>query len=340
MTDGTRLTLFAVVAGIVSLVALGCVLIALNRATARSEATPTLPLAAADAIDQEPRVVFRNTEIGSAYGLVAMVALDDPGGPRAVTEVACDRVDARAEATTCLRTDRGIVTTFEAVHLDADWAETGSWPLPGIPSRTRLSPDGALVATTSFVGGHSYQETGFSTATEIRRVGGRSYGNLERFSLKIDGERVSPDDRNVWGVTFGADDDTFYATVDTAGRTRLVRGDLSARSLTSLDVDAECPSLSPDGSRIAFKRARTDEDSGWQLVVRELASGQETVLAGETRSVDDQVAWLGDSLLYGMPRRSQPGVSDVWRIDVSPQARPALFVEQAWSPSVVTEPAS
>ena len=44
--------------------------------------------------------------------------------------------------------------------------------MPGIPSRTRLSPDGSLVSTTTFVSGHSYMQVGFSTATEIRDVGG------------------------------------------------------------------------------------------------------------------------------------------------------------------------
>lgn len=335
MTDGARLTVFVVVATVLTLVAVGYVLIAANRTSARADAPPQVAVTTVSGLDRVPRIVFRNTEVGSKYGLVSMVALSDPDGPRAFTGVACDRVYARQAVATCLRTKRGIVTTFEAVQLDAGWKTTRTWSLPGIPSRTRLSLDGTLLATTSFVTGHSYQQVGFSTATEIRSTGGRSYGNLEKFDLVIDGRSVSPTDRNVWGVTFGDDDDTFYATVDTGGEAHLVRGDLSDRTLTSLGPEAECPSLSADGSRLAFKRNSGGADPHWQIVVLDLATGDETVLSGEARSVDDQVEWLGDSILYGMPRRDEPGVSDIWTIAAEPGAEPSLLIEQAWSPSVV-----
>ena len=38
----------------------------------------------------------------------------------------------------CLRTNRGLVTSFEAASYDRNWTELRSWALPGIPSRTRL----------------------------------------------------------------------------------------------------------------------------------------------------------------------------------------------------------
>lgn len=335
MTDGARLTVFVVVATVVALVAVGFVVIAANRTSARADAPPQVAVTTVDGLGQSPRIVFRNTEVGSKYGLVSMVALSDPRGPRAFTDVACDRVYARPTVATCLRTKRGIVTTFEAAQLDAGWGTTRTWSLPGVPSRTRLSPDGTLLATTSFVTGHSYQQVGFSTATEIRRTTGGSYGNLEKFELIIDGTSVAPADRNIWGVTFGADDDTFYATVDTGGEAQLVRGDLSARTLTSVGPEAECPSLSPDGSQLAFKRNSGGADPHWQIVVLDLATGQETVLSKETRSIDDQVEWLGDTILYGMPRRDEAGVSDIWQIEAAPGAEPSLLIEQAWSPSVV-----
>ena len=106
-----------------------------------------------------PHVLFRGTAPGELYGRVAAVALDDLSGPREVTPAVCDRVDSDGETTVCLHTARGVVTTYEAEVLDAAWRTTASWPLPGIPSRTRLSPDG-LVATTAFVTGHSYAAGG------------------------------------------------------------------------------------------------------------------------------------------------------------------------------------
>jgi hypothetical protein len=175
-----------------------------------------------------PRIDFRHTGIDDHIGLVATVPLDDPGGPRAFTDVACDRVDATAGEASCLRTERGVVTKFSLTEYDADWQPVEKVALPGIPSRTRLSSDGTLVSSTTFVSGHTYMQVGFSTATEIRDVGGSSHGNLEKFDLVLHGKAASPRDRNIWGVTFADDDNTFYATVGTGGETYLVRGDLAS----------------------------------------------------------------------------------------------------------------
>lgn len=303
---------------------------------ARARTAPGVEVATA-AAPAGPVVVFRHTGLDREYGVVATVALADPSGPRTFTGVACDRVDAGPTGASCLRTGRGVVTSYDALELDADWQETGAAPLPGLPSRTRLSPDGTLVATTSFVAGHSYLSQGFSTATEIRRTGGEDLGNLEDFDLRIDGEPAAPRDRNLWGVTFADDDRTFYVTVATGGRTYLARGDLTERTVETVAADVECPSLSPDGTRVAFKQADgRGNDRRWTPAVLDLATGERTVLDGEKRTVDDQLAWLDDdTVLYGLPRDGEPGVSDVWSLDVAAAAVPDLYVEQAWSPSVV-----
>jgi len=304
----------------------------------RSGAPSGLAITSVAKIEGQPHVVFRHTELGSKYGLVSMVSLADPGGPRALTTAACDRVYATADRATCLKTKRGVATKFQAQQLGADWKTEETWALAGSPSRTRLSTDGKLIATTSFVRGHSYMRVGLSTATEIRRVGGRDYGNLEKFTLVIEGKTVNPSDRNIWGVTFGADDNTFYATAATGGEHYLVRGDLAARKLTSVRRAAECPSLSPDGSRVAYKKDLGGSSPHWVIAVLDLSTGRETTLNGESRSVDDQVEWLDDNtILYGLPRTGEAGVSDVWAIKTDQVAKPKVFIKQAWSPSVVRD---
>jgi len=95
--------------------------------------------------------------------------------------------------------------------------------------------------------------------------------------------------------------------------------------------------VSPDGSRVAFK---VDVDQGrkvvWQIAVQDLATGERTLLEQGPRGVDDQVEWLDDdTLLYGLPRPDEPGVTDVWSLDTTPDAEPQVLIEQAWSATVV-----
>jgi hypothetical protein len=286
-----------------------------------------------------PRVWFRNTDLDGGYGYVASVPVGDPAAERAFTDLQCDRVyaagDGANDESICLRIDRGILTTFSATLLDAAGEPLRSWPLPGLPSRARLSPDGALVAFTSFVTGESYGSIDFSTATRISAVDGTDYGNLEDFALLVDGQPNTAVDRNFWGVTFTDDADVFYATAATGGQTWLVRGDLAARTLTTVRPGAECPSVSPDGTRIAYKKnVSTGLTKHWSIAVLELATDKETLMP-DNRNIDDQVEWLDDdTLLYGVPG-AVAGDSDVFAIPADGLGASALFIAHASSPSVV-----
>lgn len=309
----------------------------LDRYRDRIAEAPPIDKAVEASFADVPHIVFRNTAIGPYYGLVSTVALDDPGGPRTVTDLACDRIDVVATGGSCLQSDPGIVTRYRWLDLDASLAVVDETPLTGTPSRTRMSPDGRLVASTVFVSGHSYMQVGFSTATQVREVGGDSWGNLEKFQLVVDGKEVRPADRNVWGVTFDAEGTGFYATVATGGSPYLVRGDLAERTLNTVRAGAECPSLSPDGSKVAYKLDIGKGEVHWAVAVLDLATNTERILDLEKRSIDDQVQWLDDdTLLYGLPRDDDPGVTDVWAIPADGSAEPAVLIEQAWSPAVVS----
>lgn len=294
--------------------------------------------AGGSALPDEPFVLFRNTASGQGYGQAATVLLSAPEAGRTVADAACDRVYGTSGQVICLRTNRGLVTSFEAAVYDRNWRETGSWALPGIPSRTRLDHAGKVASTTVFVSGHSYAGAGFSTETVINPLdGGTGTGNLEDFALWVNGVQVSPADRNIWGVTFlPGQADSFYATAASNGRTWLVQGSVSSRKLTAVYDGVECPSVSPDGKRIAFKKNMASSMTPlWNIAVLDISAGTEALLA-ETRNVDDQIEWLDDdTLLYGLGRDGVAGDSDIWQLGTAQESRPSLFIEHAWSPSVV-----
>jgi hypothetical protein len=145
----------------------------------------------------------------------------------------------------------------------------------------------------------------------VDTTSGKGFGNLETFRIVKDGRTYKSTDINFWGVTF-ASDDMFYATLATRGQTYLVRGSVAARQAAVLRENVECPSLSPDGTKIAFKKASGASTARrWRFTVLDLRTGVETALP-ETRSIDDQLAWLDDDhVMYGVPRGSS-GRTDVW----------------------------
>jgi hypothetical protein len=331
MSPRTRLAVFLAVVVVICLATAGYLVVQLRdegRATTADEPSG-LPTT------QEGTLLFRNTTPDQDFGQVEYVG---PGSDSTRKPVGrrCDRLDVAGETLVCLEGVPGIIARTR-VTVVAPGSKDRSWTVPGVPSRTRLSPDASRVATTVFVEGHDYSSARFATATEIGDAAGRGRVNLERYRLVLDGTTVRPVDRNFWGVTFTDDGDTFYATATTGGRTWLVRGSIRDQVLRSVHGSAECPSLSPDGRRVAYKKRDVRRGATWSLAVLDLGTGEETLL-GERRSVDDQVEWLDDdTVLYGLPRGSRPGSSDVWALDVSGSARPRMLVPRASSPAVVRD---
>jgi hypothetical protein len=207
---------------------------------------------------------------------------------------------------------------------------------PGLTSRARVSADGRYAASTVFETGLSYSSPGFSTNTLITDVATGASVDLERFTVTSDGRRLDSD-LNFWGVTFAAESNRFYATVGTDGHTYLIEGDVAARTAKVLTDGVECPSLSPDGTRIAYKHAVPGAQRQWRLHVLDLRTMADSALA-ETRSVDDQVEWLDNArIAYGLQDEGPPATLDVnlWTVPADGSGTPSIFLRHATSPAVV-----
>ncbi len=282
-------------------------------------------------IRSAPHVVFQNVG-GRAgdeqYAHVALAGLDEPSQPRAGTRLVCERVYFAADRGLCLTSRHGpLEKSYDVKITGPDFKARRELQLAGIPSRARISPDGRYGATTGFVTGHSYADDTFSTQTVVIDMNrGKVVADLEKdFTVTRNGRRIKNVDFNFWGVTFARQPGRFYATLRTGETTYLLEGDLRTRSARVLHENVECPSLSPDSSRLAYKKWLGDR---WRLHVLDLSTMEETPLADE-RPVDDQVEWLdNENVLYGLS-------ADIWTVPADGEGSPKRFLSQALSPAVV-----
>jgi len=213
-------------------------------------------------------------------------------------DLACERVYYAAGWGICMGVAPSGVD-YTATIFNSRFEPLHTLTLLGLPSRARVSADGRYGAMTVFVAGDSYlsSPTAFSTRTTILDMkSGEQIGQLEQFEVTKDGTPFDAVDFNFWGITFSpTDSNTFYATLATGDHHYLVEGDVNSRSMHVLRDGVECPSLSPNGTQIAFK-SRIGDENRWHVHVLDVAGLKDHPVA-EQRSIDDQVEWLDDKTL-------------------------------------------
>jgi dipeptidyl aminopeptidase/acylaminoacyl peptidase len=330
-------------------IVLGCIVLAvgytswnilrasLSRDYAQLQAQGTPPMAQASdvqAIQEQPHLIYlRQEEL--PYGQLNLVQLDS-AFPRSVqTGILCDRMYYAAGNGICLRYDLNSVEIprIWVTLFGSDFKPRHQFKFDGVVSRARISPDGKYAAFTVFITGHGYDDVNMSTATILLDTAtGANLGNLEEFEVWKDGSLYQAPDFNFWGVTFARDSNRFYATLQQGNLVYLVQGDVAARRLTVLREGVECPSLSPDETRIAFKKRIANR---WQLTVLDLATMQETPLA-EKEGIDDQVEWLDDArILYQKADYDPPKWVSLFVVPADGSGKPQIFIQNATSPAVV-----
>jgi hypothetical protein len=336
----SRAVIFAVLVACAMLLGAGWVVVAAKRDA------PSTSKARVKVVDRgapAPTVTKRRASTGPPTGM--LVRAVDPGdtplngfvtqvslrgGARGaeVQELACRRVHMSGGRGLCLMLAPSVLD-YRARIFDERFRVRHELKLDGVPSRARVSPSGRWGAFTLFVNGHSYAtDGGFSTATTIVDMeSGEPLANLEEFKAYRDGKRIDAPDFNYWGVTFSADDDRFYATLATAGERYLVEGSIAHRRVRVLRENVECPSLSPDETRIAYKKLVGGEGD-WRLHVLNLRTKSDVILS-ESRSIDDQAEWQDKrTVLYSDGR-------DLWSVRADGTGRPKRLLANADSPATL-----
>jgi hypothetical protein len=338
-----RLIVFVVVVVAVAVVSVVAVGRAWNREPEHHAKAPAAPRASLASLVSSPHVILRSTRDDGTYARLMVASIAHPDAARAATKLECDRVDFAAGRGVCLHANHGTftryVSPYDAIIFDSAFRPLRTFDIGGLPSRVRMRPDGRVAAYTLFVAGDSYAARTFSTRTYfVDTVTGKRLGQLERFTVRKDAKVFRKIDFNFWGVTFEHRGDGFYATLGTGGKAYLIHGHVGTRTanvVAGVPPFVECPSLSPDGTRIAFKR-RIEHQLGpvtWRIAVLDVRTKHVTLLP-EKRSIDDQVEWQDNShILYGVgePLSAE---TDVWRVNADGSGKPQRVMSGAWSPSV------
>jgi hypothetical protein len=316
-----------------------------SRGVAAPGGTPFVDLndpAAAARIEKvrtAPHVLFLSRRTDS-FDQVGLAPVANPEDRLVLASPSCERSYFGRKSGLCLVINRETLSPRAyAVFVDGELRTTRQLPLDGLPIRARVSTDNRWAAATVFTSGESYNGD-FTTRTSLYDLeDGSVIDNLETFTTERDGKTFKEIDFNFWGVTFFPSGDRFLATLGTGGKRFLVEGDIARRHFRVIQADVECPSLSPDGTQIVFKRASTVKGA-WRLWTMRLDTGEAWPVTDEDRYIDDQAEWLdNDRVLYGLlyGEGVPENALSIWVSEVSRESGfdAKIFVRSASSPSVV-----
>lgn len=297
-------------------------------AASSAEGSGTAPADGAGRIPAGGRLLMRELDRRAPRASGALYEVSARGARR-IAGLKCKQVHAGSTGAGLCLAPASDGSSYAGIVFDERYHATARFAVEGVPDRARVSRDGRLGAYTTFVqsGSQGYFASTADFATQTRIVemaSGRELVRLEDVEVTRDGKPFDPSDEQLWGVTFG-EGGRYYATLATGSEHYLIEGDVESRTAKVLREGVECPSLSPDGRRIAYK-SRIGNTNRWRLHVLDLDSGRDTALA-ERRSIDDQPEWLGDDMIVYSDERS------VMVVPADGAGAPEMVASGAFSPA-------
>jgi hypothetical protein len=283
-------------------------------------------VASSVAPEDEATLLFVSMIPDRTSGSLAVAPLSDPASIRAIAGLRCERVYYAGGRGICIT--RGLLNSAYVEKIfDSRFHVERHIPVPGVPSRARVSADGRYGASTMYVPGDEDEDENFSTRTSIVDLEtGKEVVDLDRLPVTKGGKPFSSRDLNFTGVTFAADDH-FYASLGSGSTSYLLEGSMRERTLKVIDENADSPSLSPNGTHIAFKRI-VGGNGDWRLFVMDLRTMNAVRLAGDD-PIDDQAEWLDDDhVMYGND-------NILWVVPADGSGKPRKLLSYAYSPAVI-----
>jgi len=260
---------------------------------------------------------------------LAVASLSDLQGVRAISDLRCERAAYAGGRGICLIRGGGEDVESEVEIFDSNFHVDRRIEVEGAPSMASVSTDGRYGAMTMFAPGE--EDSGESSSTETTILDletGKEAVDLEKLPLTKDGKPFPRDDLHISAVTFADDDDHFFASLGSAEATSyLLEGSLRDRKLNVIAKGVDSPSLSPDGTHIAFRRL-VGGDGNWRLFVMDLRTKKAIRLAGDD-PIDDQAEWLDDARVVYV------NDNKLWVVAADGSGSPRQILSYAYSPTVI-----
>jgi hypothetical protein len=262
-------------------------------------------------------------------GSLAVAALSDPGGLRAIADLRCERASYAGGRGLCLTRGGGEEAKTQVEIFDSRFHVDRRLEVAGAPSRARVSADGRYGAITTFKASEEDEgsDEGPSADTAIVDLRtGKDVADLEDLALTKDGKPFSSHDLHFSSVTF-VDADHFYASLGSEETSYLLEGSLRDKTLKVIAENADSPSLSPDGTRLAIRRL-VGGNGDWRLFVMDLRTKKAIRLAGDD-PIDDQAEWLDtEHVAYANDNK-------LWELLADGSGQPRQLLPYAYSPTVI-----